>query len=135
MIRRSVLMYRDIFYNSMYTWKIHLFSLSLPNCFTSLVDFQTACKKLWCQCILAGSSNSKNPNLYYFTNADILNWFWQQRWCKSSNISILIVCKLMAILANWKYSLRLKTLESLRKRCQSIYFSELNPNNNLSRRH
>ena len=61
----------------MYTWKNYIFPNSLPsplhqgntlsvsNAFASLVDFLTACKKLWRLCILAGTSDSKNSELYY----------------------------------------------------------------------
>ena len=40
-------------------------ALSLPNVVTSLVDFLTACKSLWCLCVLVGAWDSKNPVLYY----------------------------------------------------------------------
>ena len=39
-------------------------TLSLPNVFTSLVNFLTACKKLWRPCVVAGASDSNNSKLY-----------------------------------------------------------------------
>ena len=49
-------------------WTLHFFpsplyqgnTLSPPNCFTLLVYFLTACKRLWCLRVLAGISDSKN---------------------------------------------------------------------------
>ena len=64
-------------YYSMYTWKMMYFpspfpflytkvnTLSLPNVVTSLVNSLTAYKRLWRLCGLAGTSDSKNPELYY----------------------------------------------------------------------
>ena len=52
-----------------YTWKwrfLHLPSLSLTNSITSLVDYLTACKRLWRLCVVARTSDSKNPELYYY---------------------------------------------------------------------
>ena len=46
-------------------------TLSLSNCFTLLVNFLTVCKSLLHLCILTGSSDSKNPDLYYFINITI----------------------------------------------------------------
>ena len=43
-------------------------TLSLPNVITSLVDFVTSYKLLWRLCVSAGTSDSKNPKLYYYTN-------------------------------------------------------------------
>ena len=40
-------------------------TLSLPNV-TSLVDFLTACKKLWLLCFVSLALDSKNPKLYYY---------------------------------------------------------------------
>ena len=40
-------------------------TLSLPNVVTSLVNFLTAYKRFWRLCGLAGTSDSKNPELYY----------------------------------------------------------------------
>ena len=40
-------------------------TLSLLNCGTSLVNFLTACKRLWLLGVIAGTSDSKNPELYY----------------------------------------------------------------------
>ena len=40
-------------------------TLSLPNVVTSLVGFVTACKSLWRLRVIAGTSDSKKPKLYY----------------------------------------------------------------------
>ena len=45
-------------------------TLSVPNVVTSLVDFLTTYKRLWCLCVLAGASDSKNPKLYYYNILD-----------------------------------------------------------------
>ena len=41
-------------------------TLSLTNAYTSLADFLAACKRLCHLCVLAGTSDSKTPKLYYF---------------------------------------------------------------------
>ena len=48
-------------------------TLSLTNVVTSLVDFLTACKRLWCLCIVAGKSDSLNPKIYYSKPASFLS--------------------------------------------------------------
>ena len=41
-------------------------TLSLTKTITSLVNFLTAYKMLWRLCVIAGTSDSKNPELYYY---------------------------------------------------------------------
>ena len=59
-------------------------TLSLLNCFTLLIDVPTACKRLWRLCVIAGSSDSKNPDLYYCIayskqkQGDLFTWVVQQ---------------------------------------------------------
>ena len=50
-------------------------TLSLANAFTNLVYFLTACKGLWRLCVVAGTWDSKNPELYY----ELLIFFRQTR--------------------------------------------------------
>ena len=61
-------------YYCVYTWKMMFFPSPFPLPYTKVtntlsltnpVDFLTACKMLWCLCVIAGTSDSKNPKLYY----------------------------------------------------------------------
>ena len=71
------------------------------NAFASLVDFLIACKKLWCLCVLAGTSDSKNPELYYSPKAGH-DLYLQCVHCFCSKMSVLsIEGQIWIVLLSW----------------------------------
>ena len=69
--------------------------LSLTHAFTYLIDFLNACNKLGRLCVVAGTSNSKNPKLYYSAIQKYVHLFFFTFWNKASKIVRLEHCKSM----------------------------------------
>ena len=91
-------------------------TLSPPNCFTKLVDFLTACKKLWRLRFLAGTLDSKNQDLYY--------WYWGSLPSETSQ-EFCFFCKQRPIVATSKYINAIIPL-NIMPRCNIIYKSQNN---------
>ena len=82
--------------------------LSLTNAFTSLVNFLTGYKRLWRLCIVAGTSDSKNLELYYSLSL-LFSSHRQPADVETLKITIFnTITNLQQVKATWKEEKRQK---------------------------